>query len=333
MIYRFADPAYILLLAVVPLLAYWYVVFVVRGRRPPGSLRYSSLAMIKRADQRRSGRYRHVLFGLRVLALTALIVALARPQSGVTAQNVTTEGIDIVLALDLSSSMLAEDLQPNRIEAAKQVAADFVQGRRNDRIGLVVFAGDAFTQAPLTLDYGVVTTLLGELEVGIIEDGTAIGMGLATAVKRLQASPAESKVIVLLTDGRNNRGEIDPVTAAQMAQALDVRIYAIGAGTQGTARVPVDDPVFGRRYAQMQVDLDEPTLQETASLTGGRYFRATNRESLARIYEEIDALETTEIELEQFTRYGELFPVPLLFGLGVLLLEVGLGRTVLRKIP
>ena len=177
------------------------------------------------------------------------------------------------------------------------------------------------------------TTLIDGLEVGIIEDGTAIGMGLATAVKRLQGSDAESKVIVLLTDGRNNRGEIDPVTAAQMAQALGVRIYAIGAGTQGTARVPVDDPIRGRRYAQMRVDIDEPTLQETAALTDGRYFRATDRESLERIYEEIDALETTEIELEQFTRYGELFHVPLLFGLGVLVLELGLGRTVLRRIP
>ena len=260
-------------------------------------------------------------------------MAFARPQTGVTAENVTTEGIDIVLALDLSSSMLAEDLQPNRIEAAKQVAAQFVSGRRNDRIGLVVFAGDAFTQAPLTLDYDVVTTLLDELEVGIIDDGTAIGMGLATAVKRLQGSEADSKVIILLTDGRNNRGEIDPVTAAQLAQALDVRIYAIGAGTQGVARVPVDDPLFGRRYAQMQVDIDEPTLQETAALTGGRYFRATDTESLQQIYKEIDELETTEIEVELFTRYGELFHVPLLFGLGALLLEVGLGRTVLRKIP
>jgi Ca-activated chloride channel family protein len=178
-----------------------------------------------------------------------------------------------------------------------------------------------------------VTTLLDGLEVGMIEDGTAVGMGLATAVKRLQRSDAESRVIVLLTDGRNNRGEIDPITAAQMAQALGVRIYAIGAGTQGTARVPVDDPIFGRRYAQMQVDIDEPTLQETATLTGGRYFRATNRESLEQIYAEIDALETTEIEVDQFTRYGELFHLPLLFGLGVLLIETGLSRTLLRKIP
>ncbi|MDP6581385.1 MAG: VWA domain-containing protein, partial [Vicinamibacterales bacterium] len=194
MIYRFADPVYLLLLAAVPLLAYWYVR---RGRRQAGSLRYSSLAPIKRADRRSSGRYRHILFGLRAVALTAFIVALARPQSGVTAENVTTDGIDIVLALDLSSSMLAEDLEPNRIRAAKQVAADFVRGRRNDRIGLVVFAGEAFTQVPLTLDYRIVTSLLDELQVGIIEDGTAIGMGLATAVKRLQDSDAESKVIVL----------------------------------------------------------------------------------------------------------------------------------------
>ena len=330
MIYRFADPFYLLLLGIVPAVIYWHVV---HGRRQVGTLKYSSLALIKRADRRRSGRHLYALFGLRNIALIALIVAFARPQTGVTAENVTTDGIDIVMALDLSTSMLAEDLEPNRIEATKQVATDFVRGRRNDRIGLVVFAGNAFTQAPLTLDYGMVSTVLSELETGIIEDGTAIGMGLATAVKRLQDSDASSKVIVLLTDGRNNRGEIDPVTAAQMAQALDIRIYAIGAGTQGVARVPVDDPLFGRRYAQMRVDIDETTLQETAALTGGRYFRATDRESLEQIYAEIDELETTEIEVEQFTRYGELFHIPLLLGLTLLLMEVCLARTVMRKIP
>ena len=327
---RFADPAYLLLLLGVPLLAWWYVV---RGPSRTGSLRYSSLAAVARADRRRTGRWRHALFVLRSLGLAALIVAFARPQTGVTAENVTTEGVDIVLALDLSSSMLAEDLDPNRIEAAKAVAADFVADRRNDRIGLVVFAGDAFTQVPLTLDHGIVTAVLGELETGVIEDGTAIGMGLATAVKRLQGSSAESKVVVLLTDGRNNRGEIDPVTAAQMAAALGVRIYAVGAGAEGVARVPVDDPLFGRRYAQMRVDVDEPTLRETADLTGGRYFRATDRASLQEIYAEIDALETTEMEVEQFTRYGELFHIPLAAGLALLVLEMTLARTVLRKIP
>lgn len=327
---RFADPAYLLLLPGVPLLAWWHVA---RGLNRTGSLRYSSLAAVVRADRRRTGRFRHVLFALRSLGLVALIVAFARPQTGVTAESVVTEGVDIVLALDLSSSMLAEDLEPNRIEAAKAVAADFVAGRRQDRIGLVAFAGDAFTQVPLTLDHGIVTTVLGTLETGVIEDGTAIGMGLATAVKRLQGSSAESKVIVLLTDGRNNRGEIDPLTAAQLAAALDVRIYAVGAGTRGVARVPVDDPVFGRRYAQTRVDVDEPTLQETADLTGGRYFRATDRASLEAVWAEIDALETTEMEVEQFTRYGELFHLPLTAGLALLVLEMTLARTALRKLP
>ena len=330
MIDRFVDPYYLLLLLLLPALVWWHVRL---GERTLGAVRYSAVDRLVRADRRRTGRWRHVPFGLRLLALALLLVAFARPQTGVTAENVATDGIDIVLVLDLSSSMLAEDLEPNRIGAARQVAADFVRGRLNDRIGLVVFAGEAFTQAPLTLDHRVVTTLIEELEVGVIEDGTAIGMGLATAVKRLGDSSAESKVIVLLTDGQNNRGSIDPATAAQMAQALGVRIYAVGAGTRGSAQVPVDDPLFGRRTVSMQVDIDDEALEEVASLTGGRYFRATDRESLERVYEEIDALETTEIEMTSFTRYGELFHLPLAAGLGLLLLEVALGRTVLRRLP
>ena len=288
---------------------------------------------MRRADTRRGGRWRYVLPVLRLLALAALVVAFARPRAGVTSENILTEGIDIVLVLDISSSMLAEDLEPNRIQAAKQVAANFVAGRLNDRIGLVVFAGQAFTQVPLTLDYGVLRDLMDELEVGMVEDGTAVGMGLATAVKRLNASAAESKVVVLLTDGRNNRGEIDPLTAAQMAQALGVRVYTIGAGSRGTARVPVDDPVLGRRYATVRVDVDEETLAEVASTTGGRYFRATDTESLASIYQEIDELETTEIEVQNFTRYTELFHIPLAAGLLLLLVEAGLANTLLRKLP
>ena len=330
MIDRFVDPYYLLLLLLLPPLVWWYVT---RGERTLGAVRYSAVDRLVRADRRRTGRWRHAPFGLRLLALALLLVAFARPQTGVTTENVATDGIDIVLVLDLSSSMLAEDLEPNRIGAARQVAADFVRGRLNDRIGLVVFAGEAFTQAPLTLDHRVVTTLIEELEVGVIEDGTAIGMGLATAVKRLSDSSAESKVIVLLTDGQNNRGAIDPATAARMAQSLGVRIYAVGAGTRGAARVPVDDPLFGRRYVSMQVDIDDEVLGEMASLTGGRYFRATDRESLERVYGEIDALETTEIEMTSFTRYGELFHLPLGVGLGLLLLEVALGRTVLRRLP
>ena len=330
MTYRFVDPQYLLVLLALPALVYWYL--AKRGKGV-GSLRYSDVQSLRLSDTGKTGRYRHVLLGLRVLALAALIVAFARPQSGVSNESVVTEGIDIILALDISSSMLAEDLAPNRIEAAKQVAADFVRGRRNDRIGLVAFAGEAFTQVPLTLDYDVVGLLLNELEVGMIEDGTAIGMGLATAVKRLQGSAADSKVIVLLTDGRNNRGEIDPVTAAQMAQALGIKLYAIGAGTHGTARVPVDDPVFGKRYVGMRVDIDEDVLKEAARLTGGLYYRATDTESLANVYREIDELETTEIEVQHFTRYGELFRTPLIIGLTLVVLEAALGNTLLRKLP
>lgn len=330
MIYRFEDPAFLLLLLLLPLLVWWYA----RRRAPQGAaLRFSSVGVLKSADSRRTGRMRHALFAMRLLALAALFVAFARPQSGVTGETVSTEGVDIVLALDLSTSMLAEDLEPNRVEAALQVAADFVQNRQNDRIGLVVFAGQAFTQAPLTLDHAVILDLLRQLEAGTIEDGTAIGMGLATAVKRLQHSDAESRVVVLLTDGRNNRGEIDPVTAAQMAQALGVKVYSIGAGTRGSARVPVRDPLLGRRYVNMRVDIDEEALQEVAALTNGRYFRATDRESLEQVWREIDELETTAIEVEHFTRFGELFHMPLLLGLGLLLLELLLAQTLLRKIP
>ena len=278
MIFRFEDPFFLLLLGAIPLLAWWYVV---RGRRNRGSLTHPDVAGLGRADRRQGRWLQHLPAGLRGLALVAFIVAFARPQTGVTGENVVTEGIDIVLALDISSSMLAEDLAPNRIEAAKAVAADFAGGRGNDRIGLVIFAGKAFTQAPLTLDHSVVVSLIGELEVGMIEDGTAVGMGLATAVKRLQASEAASKVVVLLTDGRNNRGEIDPVTAAQAAQALGVRVYTIGAGSRGTARVPITerhvaqevfpDPFHRRRQggAVEQIRFDQEAVLEKEVHFGG----------------------------------------------------------------
>ncbi len=328
--FRFEDPWVLALLAVIPL------AYIVRRRiesRHTGTLRYSAVDAVLMARAGTS-RWAHRVPGvLRMLAIGAVVVALARPQTGITSETVLTEGIDIVIALDISSSMLAEDLTPNRLEAAKTVASDFVSGRRNDRIGLVAFAGQAFTQAPLTLDYSVVTTLLGGLQSGMIEDGTAVGMGLATAIKRLQASEAASKVVILLTDGRSNRGEIGPVTAGQMAQALGVRVYTIGAGARGTARVPVDDPLRGRVYATMQVDVDEATLQQVAELTGGRYFRATDTESLEAIWEEIDELERTEIEVENFTQYAERFPVALGIGFLLVLVELALSQTVLRRLP
>ncbi|HSR50468.1 MAG TPA: VWA domain-containing protein [Acidobacteriota bacterium] len=328
--YRFADPYLLLLLAILPLMGLWYWR---RIRRKGATLLYSSVGKLKEAARASSPGRRHFLFAFRMLAMALLIVAVARPQTGVSGEDILTEGIDIMLVLDFSSSMLAEDLTPNRVEAAKQVAANFVEGRRNDRVGLVVFAGVAYTQCPLTLDYAVLKKLLEEMEVGIIEDGTAIGMGLATAVKRLRNSEAESKVAILLTDGRNNRGEIDPLTAAQMAKAFGVKVYTVGAGTRGDAPYPVNHPILGRQIRRIRVDIDEDTLREVADLTGGRYFRATDRQSLGEIYQEIDQLERTEIKVEQFTRYGELFHYPLAAGLLLLLLELALAQTRFRKIP
>jgi Ca-activated chloride channel family protein len=328
--FRLADPWLLLVLLIVP------IGYFARWRwteRHRGTLRYSAVDAVVAARTGASRSARHLPGLLRGLALTAMVLALARPQTGATTENVLTEGIDIVVALDISSSMLAEDLTPNRLEAAKGVASSFVAGRRNDRIGLVAFAGQAFTQAPLTLDYDVVTGLLGQLQSGMIEDGTAVGMGLATAVKRLQASEAESKVVILLTDGRSNSGEIGPVTAGQMAQALGIRVYTIGAGAIGTARIPVDDPLRGRVYATTRVDVDEPTLREIAELTGGQYFRATDNASLAAIWAEIDELETTEIAVENFTQYEERFPIVLAFGFLFFATELGLAQTVWRRLP
>ena len=328
--FRFEDPWVLGLLLLLPL------AYVVRHRiekTRTGTLRYSAVDSVLAAGVGRSRWLNRVPGLLRTLALAALIFALARPQTGITSETILTEGIDIVLVIDISSSMLAEDLQPNRMEAAKEVAANFVAGRRHDRIGLVAFAGEAFTQAPLTLDYSVVMTLLAELDIGMIEDGTAVGMGLATAVKRLQASDADSKVVILLTDGSSNRGEIGPITAAQLARALGVRVYTIGAGSRGTARVPINDPLRGQVYSNMRVDIDEETLREVAALTGGRYFRAMDREGLGEIYAEIDELERTEIEVENFTQFAERFPLVLAVGLMLIMMELGLSQTVMRKLP
>ncbi|MBN1780113.1 VWA domain-containing protein [bacterium] len=319
------------LLAISILLLVWHFLY---QRDGGATLRFSHLGFAKQAARSRAPLIRRLLFLLKLAGLSCLVLAMARPQSGVQGEEVITEGIDIVLAMDISSSMLAEDIKPNRVDAAKAVAAEFVKGRKNDRIGMVVFAGEAYTQCPLTLDYGVVLNFLKDIHVGMIEDGTAIGMGLATGVNRLRTSEAKSKVIILLTDGRNNRGQIDPTTAAHLARSFDVKVYAIGAGTtQGTAPYPVDDPFFGKRYVAMPVDIDEPMLRKVAGISGGKMFRATDRKSLETIYREIDEMEKTEIKVNEYTRYSELFHYFLIIGLGFLLAEVFLVNTRFRKIP
>lgn len=329
---RFADPLYLLFLLLLLPLAYWYW----RGnRRSVGKIRYSDIGLLKRLSPSLKQRLRHGLFIGRLAAIALLILALARPQSSSKEEEVSTEGVDIILTLDVSTSMLAEDFKPhNRLEAAKQVAREFIQGRRNDRIGLVIFAGESFTQCPLTLDYGVLYSLLDEMKEADKDwDGTAIGMGLTNAVNRLRDSKAKSKVIILLTDGMNNRGQIDPVTAARIAQAFGIRVYTIGAGKEGTAMYPVDDPVFGKQYVPMKVEIDEEVLKKIAGITGTKYFRATDTETLRAIYDEIGKLEKTKIEVKEFTRYEEQFVYYAGFGLILLLLELGLSHTYFRKLP
>ncbi|MBP8976376.1 MAG: VWA domain-containing protein, partial [Bacteroidetes bacterium] len=269
---------------------------------------------------------------LRLLAIAFFIVALARPQSISSKQNISTEGIDIVLVLDVSGSMLAEDFSPNRLEAAKQVASDFIDGRSNDRIGLVIFSAESFTQCPLTLDYPVLKNLLKDVKNGMIADGTAIGLAIANGVNRLKDSKAKSKVMILLTDGVNNRGEIDPITAAKIATTYGIRIYTVGVGAQGQAPYPVETP-FGIRRQMVPVDIDEKVLTEVASLTGGKYYRATDNRTLKAIYQEIDKLERSKIEVTAYRRYTDLYGSWLVLGFLCFVAEIGLRSSVLRQLP
>jgi len=328
---RFAQPEYLFLLLIVPFFIWWHL----RKRKiRSATLKYSNVGLFKGTHVPKSNKIRQWLFYLRMAAIALTIVAFSRPQSGQTGEEITTEGIDIMLAVDVSSSMLAEDFKPqNRIEAAKSVAADFIQGRNNDRIGMVVFAGKSFTQCPLTLDYGILLNFMKDIKTGIIEDGTAIGLAIANATNRLRNSEAKSKVVILLTDGRNNKGEIDPITAAKVANAVNVKVYTVGVGTRGKAPYPVDDPFFGKRYVMREADLDEDVLKDVSKTTGGQYFRATDRSSLEKIFENIDKLEKTKIEVKQYTRYSELFPVYLWAAFLLLLVETILTNTRFRKIP
>jgi len=326
---RFANPELLWLLILIPAVAYY---FWWRRRRMVTELQFSSLQPFERIPKTFRERLRHSPVALRLMGLACLIVALARPQSISSKQNVSTEGIDIVLLLDVSGSMVAEDFTPNRIEAAKKVAEDFIDGRQNDRIGLVIFSGVSFTQCPLTTDYTVLKRLLRQVKNGMVVDGTAIGMAIANGVNRLKDSQAKSKVMILLTDGVNNRGEIDPITAAKIAATYGVRIYTIGVGAQGEAPYPVQTP-FGIRRQLIPVDLDEKTLTTIADMTGGKYFRATDNNTLKAIYKEIDKMERSKIEVTAYKRYTELFNDWLMLGFAFVILEVGVTSTVLRKIP
>ncbi len=315
---QFQAPWVLLALAVLPLWWWW------RRRRQPPAITYSRVALLAKGP--RSGSWiSRSIFILRTLILLGLIVALARPRIAGRSEQSNSEGINIVIAFDISSSMLAEDFQPqNRLEVARDKVKQFVGMRGSDRIGIVAFSGEALTQVPLTTDYPVVLAAIDNLQPGQLEDGTAIGTAIATAANRLRSAPGRSRVIVLLTDGVNNRGTIDPRTAAQAAGAFGVKIYAIGVGTEGMAPVPVGRGVFGLRYENRPVEIDDALLTEVAEKTGGRYFRARDAAALQRITEEIDRLERTPVRTRVYTQFSELFRWPLMMALLALLLELSL---------
>jgi Ca-activated chloride channel family protein len=325
---KFAEPMYLYLLVLVPAMIAFYIF---KQHNTYASLRMPGLQPFKNAGSTFRNYLRHILFALRALAITLLIIILARPQKSDTFQDISTEGIDIILALDISGSMLARDFKPDRLEASKNVAIEFVSGRPYDRIGLVVFSGESFTQCPLTTDHAVLINLMREIQSGMIEDGTAIGMGLATSVNRIKDSEAKSKVIILLTDGVNNRGEIAPATAAGIARTFGIRVYTIGVGTQGVAPYPVQTP-YGVQYQNMQVEIDEAILKEIAKSTGGRYFRATDNNKLVQVYSEIDQLEKSKIDVRQYSRKEEKFPLPALIIFCLLAVEMLLRNLLFRNL-
>ena len=328
------DPLVLFLIIIlIPLILANYIL-----RRDSGHLRFSSLHYIKRIGHGGSVKYRHVLIGLRIFVIVLLIVALARPQSGKAHSKAKTDGIDIVLALDVSGSMLAEDFElggkrRNRLYVAKDVVEDFIKWRENDRIGMVVFAGQAYTQCPLTPDYDILMQFLDKVKIGMIEDGTAIGTAIGVCVNRLKTSKAKSKVIILLTDGRNNKGEIDPLTAAELAKTFGIKIYTVGAGTKGLAPYPTKNMLGYKVYQSLQIDIDDEGLTEIAKITKGKYFRATDTTSLKEVYKQIDNLEKTEMEVTKYTEYNELFHYLVLPALGLFLFEIVLANTRFRKLP
>ncbi len=325
----FAFPYVLYFLLLIPLIMFWYWK---QNRKRSAAITYSNLEIFRGLNKTLRERLRHLPMILRLIALSLLIIALSRPQSFSSGENVYTEGIDVAMLLDISGSMLAEDFKPNRLEAAKNVIDEFVAGRTTDKIGLVVFASESFTQCPLTIDYPVLRGLLKEIKSGIIEDGTAIGTAIANGVNRLKDSKAKSKVIILLTDGVNNSGEIDPITAAQIAKKFGIRVYTVGVGTMGEAPYPFQTP-FGKRYQMVPVEIDEKVLNEVAKITDGNYYRATDNKKLEEIYKIIDTLEKTRVEITSYRKAKELFYGWLAAGLFFILLELVLSKTYLRKLP
>jgi Ca-activated chloride channel family protein len=324
----FANPQFLYILAVVPAMIIFYLL---KQQNTNASLRMPGLEPFSGTGKTFRHYLRHILFAFRTAGIGLLIIVLARPQATNRFQNVSTEGIDIILALDISGSMLARDFKPDRLEASKDVATEFISGRPYDRIGLVVFSGESFTQCPLTTDHAVLINLLREVQSGMIEDGTAIGMGLATAVNRIKDSQAKSKVIILLTDGVNNRGEIAPATAAGIAKTYGIRVYTIGVGTQGMAPYPVNTP-FGVQYQSMPVEIDEAILKEISATTGGKYFRATDNNKLEEVYKEIDKLEKSKIDVRQFSRKEEKYFLPALLAFCLLAVEILLRNSIFRNL-
>jgi Ca-activated chloride channel family protein len=325
----FASPDYFYLLLLIPILVAWYFF---RQKMNPADIQVSSTTGFEGVRKGIRLYLYHGLYVLRMLALIFLILAMTRPQSKKSRHDITVEGIDIILAMDISGSMMAMDFKPNRIEASKSVAMEFIDGRPNDRIGLVIFSGEAFSQCPLTTDHTILKNLFQDIRSGMIEDGTAIGDGLATALNRLRGSKAISKVIILLTDGVNNMGSIDPLSAAEIAKLYGVRIYTIGIGTTGVAPYPVPTP-FGIQITPMEVKIDEDLLRQISKMTDGKYFRATNNTKLRQVYQEIDKLEKSKIDVTEFHKKKEEFFLLAWIALFFITLEIILRNTYFRNTP
>jgi len=332
MIFDFSNPLFLLLLLLVPFFIWWR--FRKKKSEEESYLNYSDLSLVK--DIKPGWRYylKRTLFYLKIAVFILFVIALAGPRSGITYREIETSGVDIMLTLDISSSMSSLDFKPkNRLEMAKDVVSQFIDRRESDRLGLVVFSGGAFTQCPLTLDHDLLKRLLEQVNIGMIEDGTAIGNALAVSVARLKDSEAKSKVIILLTDGMNNRGEITPLDAAKLAADNNIKSYTIGAGKEGTALMPIDDPVYGKRQIEVEVQIDEETLKKIAETTGGKYFRAENTEALKEVYAKINEMEKTIMKPRYYVDYQPLFRRPLLIGLLLLITVVFLELFIIRKTP